>query len=456
MVTNATADLAVSVHGPTGVLDLVVPAGAAAVDVAEAYARQSGLATIPALCTRVGQVLPPDGPLVRQGVRSGDLLVATPGPVPAGRRPSPAEPARAVRRSGAAASGPAALAGCAGVLAGWCAATADDERLRTATVAVLVAGALVALLPFGRGIGARAVAAPALAAGAALALAWDPAPARLPVVLGICGLVAAVAAAAARALSRAADEPLQAWIVSGAGLFVITWLSALAGAPPRVSWAALLVLATLAARIVPGLVVDVPDQYLIDLERLAVTAWSARDQPTGKRGRTMIPPAAVAAVASRGARLLTAAAAAISVVVLVAAPLLLTTATLRVDRIGARVLVGCAGAALLLAARSYRHRGARSLLRAAGLWCGAVLVVALLPVMGETAVLTLAIAAVGLGAVLVVVAVATGRGWRSAWWSRRAEVAEGLVGALVVASSVVATGWFRQLWEMTSLWELSR
>ena len=57
------------------------------------------------------------------------------------------------------------------------------------------------------------------------------------------------------------------------------------------------VLATLAARIVPGLVVDVPDQYLIDLERLAVTAWSARDQPTGKRGRTMIPPAAVAAAA---------------------------------------------------------------------------------------------------------------------------------------------------------------
>lgn len=457
MVTNATADLAVSVHGPAGVLDLVVPAGAAAVDVAEAYARQSGLTTIPALCTRVGQVLPPDGPLVRQGVRAGDLLVATPGPVPAGRRPTPAEPARAVRRSGAAtATTLATLAGCAGVLAGWCAATADDDRLRTTTVAVLVAGALLGLLPVGRGLGARAVAAPALAAGAALALAWDPAPARLPVVLGICGLVAAVAAAAARALSRAADEPLQVWIAAGAGLFVITWLAAQAGAPPRVSWAVLLVLATLAARIVPGLVVDVPDQYLIDLERLAVTAWSARDQPPGKRGRTMIPPAAVAAVASRGARLLTSAAAAIAVVVLVAAPLLLSTATLRVDRIGARVLVGCAGAALLLAARSYRHRGARSLLRAAGLGCAAVLAVALLPAMGETAVLVLAVAAVALGVVLVVVAVATGRGWRSAWWSRRAEVAEGLAGALVVASLVVATGGFRQLWEMTSLWELSR
>ncbi|WP_298755358.1 hypothetical protein, partial [uncultured Nocardioides sp.] len=48
---------------------------------------------------------------------------------------------------------------------------------------------------------------------------------------------------------------------------------------------------------------------------------------------------------------------------------------------------------------------------------------------------------------LVVAAVATGRGWRSAWWSRRAEVLEGLVGALALASLVPATGLFRLLWE---------
>ena len=455
VVTNATADLAVSVHGPAGVLDLVVPAGAAAVDVAEAYARQAGLATIPTLCTRVGTVLPPDGPLVRQGVRPGDLLVATPGPVPAGRRPHQPDPPGAVRRSGAAsATTIATLAGAAGVLAGWCAATSGDARLRTATVAVLVAATLVGLLPVGRGLAARAVAAPALAAGAALALSWDPAPARLPMLLGLCALVAAVVAAVARSLSRVADEPLQVWIAAGVGLFVVTWLAALAGAPPRVPWAILLVLATLAARIVPSLVVDVPDQYLIDLERLAVTAWSAREQPSGKRGRTMIRPTTVADVASRGARLLTAAAGAVAVVAVVAAPLLLTTATLRVDRVGARLLVGCAAAALLLAARSYRHRGARTLLRAAGLGCAVTLAVALLPAMSDDGVLALAGAAIGLGVLLVVVAVATGRGWRSAWWSRRAEVAEGLCGAVVVASLVVATGWFRQLWEITSLWEL--
>ena len=46
------------------------------------------------------------------------------------------------------------------------------------------------------------------------------------------------------------------------------------------------------------------------------------------------------------------------------------------------------------------------------------------------------------------VAVATGRGWRSAWWSRRAEVAEGLAGAGAIAALVVASGLFRALWEI--------
>ena len=48
----------------------------------------------------------------------------------------------------------------------------------------------------------------------------------------------------------------------------------------------------------PGLAVDVPDQLLLDLERLAVTAWSARERPAGRRGRTLVAPEAVAAVAA--------------------------------------------------------------------------------------------------------------------------------------------------------------
>ena len=57
--------------------------------------------------------------------------------------------------------------------------------------------------------------------------------------------------------------------------------------------------------------------------------------------------------------------------------------------------------------------------------------------------------AIGLAVQLVVVAVAVGRGWRSAWWSRRAEVAEGLTGAFALGAVVVAVGLFRRLWELT-------
>ncbi|MEQ4547170.1 hypothetical protein, partial [Nocardioides kribbensis] len=135
----------------------------------------------------------------------------------------------------------------------------------------------------------------------------------------------------------------------------------------------------------------------------------------------------------------------------VAAPLLLASATLPVERVGVRVLVGLSGAALLLAARSYRHVAARALLRCAGLVCWRVLLGALVGALREGAGTLLAVGSVLLAALVVLVAVATGRGWRSAWWSRRAEVAEGLVGAGALASVVVAVGIFRVLWESINL-----
>jgi peptidoglycan/LPS O-acetylase OafA/YrhL len=209
----------------------------------------------------------------------------------------------------------------------------------------------------------------------------------------------------------------------------------------------LLVGAMLAARFVPGFVIDVPDQYLLDLERLAVTAWSARDRPSGRRGRTLVSRAAVAAVAARGTRMLTAYCVAVLVVAAIAAPLLLQSTPLAIDRIGARCLVFFSGCGLLLAARSYRHAAARGLLRAAGLICLGVLVAAAVRTSGDGRMAALGGAAILLAAVLIVAAVATGRGWRSAWWSRRAEVAEALCGSAAVASVLVASGVFRSLWE---------
>ena len=450
--TGSGESLALSVHGPVGVLDLVVPAGAAATDVAREYAEQSGLAAIPLLHTRLGHPLRPDAALVDAGVGTGDVLVAT----TAVQRP-PAGTDTLPLREPDRPPGPLSVlwfsvAVASAGLAGWSGAHSGSRPLRDLAVALLVGAAVAGVVPLGRYAGHRALAAPGFAAAAAFVLVWDPDPTRWPTVLGVTALVGAVAAAVARTLDRRNEEALRVWITVGVGVFLVTGAAALLGFPPRAPWALLLVGALLASRFVPGFAVDVPDQYLIDLDRLAVTAWSARDRPTGRRGRSMVPRAAVADVAARGTRLVTASGVAILAVAAMSAPLLLASADLPIDRVGARSLVFCCGCGLLLTARSYRHRAARSLLRAAGLACGVALLAAVLSTLDRSGGgATLAGVAIALAAALVVVAVASGRGWRSAWWSRRAEVAEGLCGSAAVASVIVATGVFRNLWESIHL-----
>ena len=445
----ASATLAITVHGRAGVVDLLVPAGASAEDVAREYAAQCRLAFVPALHTRSGLGLDPGERLADLGLSSGAVLVATGSPGESGTRDA-GSPSRS-RTWLTAATGSfsvvvCALAVSAAVLSAWFAAHTVGTQ-HDAAVLVLAGTALVGVLPLGAQAAHRAAAAPAFGAAAAFATVWTPEPEKLPTVVGVSALVAAVTAGVAAALSRRAEEVLRVWVVAGVALFVLTGAGALVGAPPEVVWGVLLVLAMLAARFVPGLAVDVPDQYLVDIERLAVTAWSARDRPHGRRGRTVVRPDAVAVVAVRASRTVTAAAGAIWAVVAVSSPMLLSTATLPVDRVGARVLVGLAGAALLLSARSYRHRGARAMLRGAGLTCWAALLFVLLGLLSDERLLLLAWSAIVVAALLVVVAVANGRGWRSAWWSRRAEVAESLAGAGAIAALVVSSGLFRTLWE---------
>jgi hypothetical protein len=442
--------LAVTVHGQGGVVDLLVPTGASAEDIAREYAAQCRLTFVPALHTRAGRSLGPDESLSAAGLASGAVLVAAGHPRAPGSR---ADQRRArARRWRSAAPAAFSVAWCSvavasAALAGWFAAHTDGTEHDPA-VLVLAGTAALSVLPWGVHAPHRVVAAPAFAAAAAFATVWTPEPERLPTTVGVSALVAAVTAAVARALDRRSEEVLRVWVVAGVALFVLTGAGGRVGAPPEVVWGVLLVVAMLAARFVPGLAVDVPDQYLIDIERLAVTAWSARDRPRGRRGRTVVRADDVAVVASRASRTVTAAACAVWAVAAVSAPMLLTTATLPVDRVGARVLVGLAGAALLLTARSYRHRGARAMLRAAGLTCWATLLAVLLGLLGQERQFTLAVAVIVLAALLVVVAVANGRGWRSAWWSRRAEVAEGLAGAGAIAALVVSSGLFRTLWEI--------
>lgn len=442
--------LALTVHGTRGAVDLVVPPDATAMDLAREYAAQLGLAHVPPLLTPLGESLTPGDVLSRRGLVSGDLLVVA---EPVGARADrqrralwrDALAAQTDDRPGAVSSLVVALAAAAGVTAGWLAPRLGDAR-QDAVVWLLLAGALTGLVPTGRLASRRAVVAPFLAGAAAYAIAWDPAPERLPTIIGIGALAAAVTAAVARAVDRRAEEALRVWIVAGTLVFVVSCGAALLDLAPRVVWAVLLAAAVVGARVVPAQAIDVPDGYLVDLERLAVSAWSARAQP-GRRGRTIVPVAAVADVAARGTRIVKAAAAAVLVLCLLSAPLLLNSADLPVDRTGARLMVGLGGVSLLFTARSYRHALPRGLLRAAGLWCLVCDLVALLPGLGgaQTVVVVCVAIAVGLG--VLAAAVATGRGWRSAWWSARAELAEALAMAGTLALLVVATGFFRALWE---------
>ena len=235
-------------------------------------------------------------------------------------------------------------------------------------------------------------------------------------------------AGVARALGEDADEGLEVWIAAGGLVFVVSALAALVGASPPVVWSVLLLVAMLASRFVPMLAIDVPDHHLIDLDRLAVSAWSAREEPRGRRGRTVVSARGVAEVARRGARITTAAAVAIAATTCLSAALLLEVVPDDIDRIGARCMVFFVGASLLLVARSYRHVGARALLRLGGLFCWVVLGRDLLDALAPERLALVAGAAGLLALVMVVAAVATGRGWRSAWWSRRAEIAESLLG----------------------------
>lgn len=448
--SGSVGTLPVTVYGGPGALDLLVPRGASAADVAREYAQASGLHDVPALTTRTGRPLPPGSSLASAGVRAGDILVA---PSP----PSTPHTAQArTRHAGRSREEPPApllwfLAGGAlAVLAGVVGAGTGSSVLHAVTVDLLFAGAVIGVLPFGRFIDQRAVTAPAFFAAGTYAVVWESGAERLPITVGIAALAAAVGAAVGRAFGSGPRLVQNVWIIGGLTVFVVSALALLGGAPPPVTWSILLVLAMLAARSVPGLAVDVPDQMLVDLEKLAITAWSARDRPRGRRGRMLIRPDAVSDLLARGGHVVNAAAGAVLVVVAVAAPALLDTAVHDLDREGARFLLFFVGASVLLAARSYRHRPARVLLRAAGVIAWAWLAGALLTGAGSGALLWTVVGTLLLAAVVTVAAVATGRGWRSVWWARRAEVAETLVGVLGVASVVMASGLFRQIWELKS------
>lgn len=447
---SSAATIAISVHGPVGVLDLVVPIGATPVDVGRAYADQAGMTGIPLLQTPLGEHLRADRALAEMGVESGAVLIAATGVRRTRTSDEDVTRSRSVPETPQIAAVVMVLAVAAAGLSAWYAAMSGNDWLRTVTVGVLMACALTAALPWGRHAQQRTAGAPGFAAAAAFAAFFEPGDHLLGAVVAVGALAAALTAAITRVMADGRDQVLTVWIAIGSLVFGVCAISPLMEWNDRVSWAVLIVLAMLGARFAPSLAIDVPDEALLDLDRLAVTAWSARDKSTGRRGRLVIPESAMRRLVADASRTVTASCAAILLITLIATPLLLLTATIDLDRIGARCLTFFAGAAILLAARQYRHAGARRLLRAAGLVCWLWLIIFEISDLTTTWSTWGLVGATVLGAISLAAAIATGRGWRSVWWSRKAEVAESMTGAFAFASTVVASGLFRGLWELTS------
>ncbi|TWG94907.1 hypothetical protein L615_005100000010, partial [Nocardioides sp. J9] len=193
--SSAGTVTAVTVHGPGGVLDLTVPAGATLADVARVYAAEAHLPAPLPLVTPTGAPLRMTDRVGAAGLQPGALLVA----VEPADRAAPRRTATATGRRDPGlvpGTGPAAwlcAAVAAALLAGLCTASLPEDE-RWPGVVVLGLAALAGCLPYGARAAQRVVAAPAFAAAATLAVLWDPHPGRLPVVLGAVGLAAAVTA----------------------------------------------------------------------------------------------------------------------------------------------------------------------------------------------------------------------------------------------------------------------
>ena len=210
----------------------------------------------------------------------------------------------------------------------------------------------------------------------------------------------------------------------------------------RVAWTLLVFLSMMAARFAPSLAIDVPDEALLDLDRLAVTAWSARDsQRGGRRGRIVVGADAMERLVHRASRIVTGAA--------------------RRDHgdHGRRPARSCCTARPSTSTASARAAWSSSPAARccsppgptgtpprgrSSAWPGS----APSPRWPCTSSSARApgtstpssTSSSGLGVVALAAAVATGRGWRSVWWSRRAEVAESLCGSFAFAAAVVAAG----------------
>ncbi len=451
----AAATIRLSVVGPAGQADLAVPLWMDAASILEAYSLATGHVAVPGteLTTSAGRPLAAERSIEQLEVDHGDVLVVALDGTQADDHAAGGSAAAAAGAgtgllSGRARSVLVAVASACGVGSALGLAFADGSVpvwVRVVCLGLLLLSGVAAAFPYGgrRSDGARirSAASPAFGAAAGFALGYTPGPGGLLLGLAVAALAAVVFAALARAfLADEDDDLIDVWLVVGAFLAVLAATLLMIGSAATSLLAVAYAAAIVAARLLPYVVVDVPDEALLDLDRLAVTAWSAREQARAGRRRTMVRPEGVRSVVTRGQRLVSAGTVVIALVVVVAGPVLVRAADRDLRGYGSLALVGLGAVALALVARSFRSVVPRLALRLAALGTAASLGAMLLLDGGSTLAWTVFVGAAVLGGLVVTTALSLGRGWRSVWWARVADVVEALSVVLVVAALPFASG----------------
>lgn len=451
----AVATIRLSVLANQGRLDLAVPVWADLSLVADSCVEAFGGAPPNGFATTAGRVLSTSQPVSELGLSDGDVLVAVTGPIEAPREHEGGTPPPA-RRTPTGVGVVAGAAGCA-VLAGVFAGIGTHGIVHAACVAALAIFLIAMLIPRPDDHRLRSPFAvgllPAFGAGVGFAAALSLREGGGVLGVGVAALVALVTAAVLR--SELGDERadlLRLWLVAAGIVAALAAICLAAGSSLRCLVALCFGGAVIAARVMPMLVIDVPDRALVDIDRLSVTAWSVREPQRRGRRRTTVKQEGVVALVKRGHRMLTAGTIGVALTVAVTGPVLAIDAVRSpgLEAYASCGLIGVGSAALSLLVRNFRSHTARMVLRAASAWATTFAVLVLISQAGPTVTLWTAIGLVLVGIVVVGVAIAIGRGFRSVWWERVGEIAESLTMVLAIAGIPLACGLFTAVRQMVS------
>lgn len=285
-------------------------------------------------------------------------------------------------------------------------------------------------------VGARLVA-PLLGAAAGMSLpALDAAGAGRVAVIAGCA-IGAVVAGVARVSSGARDGAARVALVVLAFLGLVNVLGVLLEWPGFAVAAVVAGLAPMVVRMLPSLGLDVPDEQLVDTDRLSTTIWSVREPTRRRRRRIRVPELqqrfrqardVVAAGTLWGASL-----APVTLAVLLATP-----GRSGVSRWGAVALCTLTVMGLGYQSRTVRDR----LPRFALLGAAAVVLAEGLYAVGQVAGPAAAGAVVAVVLVLALASLAGSlaltRGWTSPRLSRLADALEGLAVVCALPAALVA------------------